>query len=161
MVSKWADQFAQITAAYVGVMFAYTIFSVVTILFSGWYTNLLKPPIILPLNLFVPIWLIVYLFMSGSLYLIWRRESDIDGFRNILFYLIAIIILPIVWSAIYYGLHLQIVGLILLIIIWILTVLTIKKLWNITNRSGIMLIPSLVWVGYLIILNSWILILNY
>ena len=161
MVSKWTENFAQITAAYVGVMFAFVIFSVVTIFFSGWYTNLLKPPITLPLNLFEPIWLIVYLLMSGSFYLIWRRESDINGFRNILFYFIAIIILPIVWSAIYYGLHLQIVGLILLIIIWILTVLTIKKLWNITKRSGIMLIPSIVWVGYLILLNSWILILNH
>lgn len=161
MVKNLSETFIELSASFVGVMFAYIVLMVPIFYSTDWYSNLNKPPIAPSITSFQVIWMFIYLLLFVTFYLIWRMGFFNQDIKNTMFYLIAMIILPVIWSLIYFGFHVQLVGLILLIVAWILAALTIKNSWKISTRTTLLLIPYIIWITYLIMLNGWILILNY
>jgi translocator protein len=161
MASKKVDTFVQLTASFVGIMFAYVILILSSLPYYNWFINLKKPFIAINISYFSFIWLIIYLLMVVTFILIWRNGFENEKVKNTMYLLIALTILPIIYSTLYFQFQSIVAGLIFVIISGILVILSIKKSVIISKTAGILLIPYAVWAMYLIILNIWILIMNY
>ena len=161
MASKKIETFVQITASFVSIMFAYVILLLSTYPFYNWYTNLIKPFIAIDFYLIGTIWLILYFLLFITFYLVWQNGFENKQVKKTMSLLITLIILPIIFSISYFGYKSIILGLIIIIAVWILSIFTVKNALNISKIPGILLIPYIIWITYLIVLNGWILILNY
>lgn len=160
MASKKVETFVQLTASFVGIMFAYVILILSSMPYYNWFISLKKPFIALNISYFSFIWLIIYLLMVLTFILIWRNGFENEKVKNTMYLLIALTILPIIYSTLYFQFQSIFAGLIFVIISGIIVILSIKKSVIISKTAGILLIPYAVWAMYLIILNIWILIMN-
>lgn len=118
-----------------------------------WYQTLNKPVFSPPNWVFGPVWIILYLLMGISLYLVWQKRSvPIIFWRQLA--------LNVLWSIIFFGLKNPTLAFVDIAALWIAIFLTIKSFSKINKLAGNLLIPYLVWVSFASILNFSIVILN-
>ena len=125
-----------------------------------WYKFINKPSFNPPDWLFGPVWIILYVLMGISLYLVWKKGI---GFREVQ-YSLGIFLIQLVtnslWSFVFFGSRSIGGGLIVITILWILILFTILSFYKISTISAFILIPYLLWVTYAAILNISIWQLN-
>ena len=119
----------------------------------NWYVTLNKPFFSPPNWVFGPVWIILYILMGISLYLVWKRKKVPSVFWIQL-------ILNAVWSIIFFGMKNPTLALMDIAVLWIIIVLTIKAFSKISKLAGKLLIPYLAWVSFATLLNLAIVILN-
>ena len=124
-----------------------------------WYRDLVKPSWRPPNWLFGPVWLVLYVSIAVSGWLVWRQV----GFSAATLAFVvfgAQLILNGFWSVIFFGLHrpdlafLEIVGL------WLSIVATIAVFHPIEPLAAYLLVPYACWVGFAVVLNYCIWRLN-
>jgi translocator protein len=127
---------------------------------STWYLTLNKPFFNPPSWLFGPVWIILYLLMGVSLYLVWNKgiKSKQSKIGIILFG--AQLFLNSLWSVLFFGLKLPLFAFVEIILLWVGIVLTIIYFYRISKVASYLLIPYLVWVGFASVLNFFIYYLN-
>lgn len=126
---------------------------------TGWYTTLIKPPFNPPNWLFGPVWTILYLLMGISLYLVWlSKKSAVKKEALQIFF--AQLILNSLWSIVFFGARSLLGGLVIIIGMWVLIYLTIKKFAKINKTASYLLYPYLAWVSFASVLNLAIVFLN-
>lgn len=118
-----------------------------------WYSTLNKPSFSPPNWVFAPVWIILYILMGISLYLIWTRRKVPTVFWIQL-------ILNAFWSIIFFGMRNPTLALVDIAALWIAIVLTIKAFYKINKIAANLLYPYLVWVSFATILNLSIMLLN-
>jgi len=125
-----------------------------------WYAGLNKPFFSPPNWIFGPVWTLLYAFMGISFYLLWKKgwgkKSHVDA-RN---FFLAQLAVNFIWTPIFFGLRSPILGLITIVLMWILIVVTMKKLYPISQNAFYLLIPYLAWVSFATALNAAIVFLN-
>jgi translocator protein len=126
----------------------------------AWYSSLNKPSFTPPDWLFGPVWIILYLLMGVSLFIIWKEELKNKEVRTAFLIFILQLIFNAVWSIIFFGAHSIAGGLVVIVILWILILVTILKFMKISRIAGILLIPYLLWVSFAMVLNFSIFNLN-
>lgn len=124
-----------------------------------WYANITKPSFSPPNWIFGPVWTLLYLFMGISLYLVWKKHSDIlenVGMLKIWKWGIVMffvqLVLNTVWSPIFFGLRNPGWAFVELIFLWLSIVATIFLFSKISKSAMWLLIPYILWVtfaGYL------------
>lgn len=124
-----------------------------------WYATLAKPAFNPPNWIFGPVWTLLYLLMGISLYLAWtvkyarRKRAAFVAFGLQL-------ALNILWPLVFFGLH-SIVGGNIVIFALLVTIITMAFLfWKITKTAAYLLIPYILWVGFALILNTSIALIN-
>lgn len=160
-----------------------SIFTVPSI--SGWYAELVKPEFAPPNWVFGPVWTTLFALMGIAAFLIWKEKeiaasSRQDGTpRNDKKIKIALVIfagqlvLNILWSIVFFGLHNPGLAFINIIALWLAIALTIivfykisppsSSAWTTEGRGKLaayMLIPYIIWVSFAAYLNYSIWILN-
>jgi len=121
---------------------------------KNWYLNTLIKPVFNPPSwIFAPVWTLLFLLMGIALYLVWTKKNN-------LFWFWIQLILNIVWSIIFFGLHLPLIAFYEIIVLWLATFITIIKFWRLNKTAGILLIPYLLWVTFASFLNFSIARLN-
>lgn len=135
-----------------------TLFTVSAI--PTWYVTLNKPFFAPPNWIFGPVWTLLYFLMGTAFYLIWKQNWQKKGVKTAGAYFLTQLVLNFIWSPVFFGLKAPILGLIVIVAMWILIVMTMNKFYPISKLAFYLLVPYLLWVGFAVILNAAIVILN-
>jgi translocator protein len=135
---------------------------------SSWYATLQKPSFSPPNWIFGPVWILLYILMGISIYLIWQKIDEMPEapnaqdkkVKNVVLLFWIHLIFNAAWSIIFFGLQNTGLALLNIIIIWLLIVILIIKFWRINKWSAYLLIPYLIWVSFASALNYFIWRLN-
>ena len=125
-----------------------------------WYATLNRPSFAPPNWIFGPVWTTLYLLMGVSFYLIWKQGWKKKKIRTAGNYFLAQLGLNFIWSPIFFGLRTPLIALLVIIAMWILIVMTIKKFYPLSKWAAYLLVPYLLWVSFATILNAAIAVLN-
>jgi translocator protein len=126
---------------------------------GGWYGTLDKPFFTLPASVFGPLWMVLYLSMAVSAWLVWRREG-FSGAQAAMALFSAQLVLNLLWSVIFFGLEAPGLALVEIVALWTAILLTILAFSKISRPAGWLLVPYLAWVSFATALNAGIWWLN-
>jgi tryptophan-rich sensory protein len=124
-----------------------------------WYASLNKPFFAPPNWIFGPVWTLLYFFMGIAIFLIWKQGWKKKNKSAIQFFLLQLVF-NFIWSPIFFGLRAPLFGLIVIVAMWMLIVMTMKKFYPVSKLAFYLLVPYLFWVSFATILNAAIVVLN-
>jgi len=117
-----------------------------------WYTTIAKPSWTPPGWIFGPVWSLLYLSMSISVWFIWNQRKTLNVNIPLLLYIIQLILNGL-WSYIFFNQHQIGIALIdIVILVFLISIITVR-FWQISKTAGILFIPYLVWVSFATVLN--------
>lgn len=125
-----------------------------------WYATLSKPTFAPPNWIFGPVWTTLYLLMGVAFYLIWKRGWKQKKIRTARNYFLAQLGANFIWSPIFFGLRSPFIALFVIIAMWVLIVMTMKKFYELSKLAFYLLVPYLLWVSFASLLNAAIVVLN-
>jgi len=125
-----------------------------------WYAAIKKPGFTPPNWVFAPVWLALYTLMGISLYLVWREHTRNAKHRVALAMFAVQLVLNAVWSAVFFGLHSPLAGLVVIGALLVALVLAAVMFMRVSRPAGLLLVPYVVWVAFAAALNASIWILN-
>lgn len=125
-----------------------------------WYATLNKPFFAPPNWIFRPVWTLLYFLMGVAFYLIWKQGWKKKKVKTAGLFFLAQLVLNFVWSPIFFGLRAPLLGLTVIVAMWILIVMTMKKFHPLSRWAFYLLVPYLLWVSFATILNAAIVVLN-
>jgi len=126
---------------------------------SNWYVGLAKPAWMPASWLFAPVWILLFALMGISLYLIWfSHAKSPDGqekrrIKIVLGIFIGQLILNILWSIIFFGLHSPAAAFIEIIFLWLTILATIIIFSKTSKAAAWLLVPYILWVSFAAYLN--------
>lgn len=124
------------------------------------YEVFIKPPFSLPGNLFPVVWFTLYALMGVALYLFRRTNATEQEIKDGNFYFYTQLFLNFLWPIIFFRFSLYFAALLVLILLFIFTAITVIKFYRVNKLSGILLIPYLLYILYAGYLNFAIWYLN-
>ena len=132
-------------------------------LFSGsgaQYGMLEQPPLSPPGWVFPVVWTVLFLLMGYASYLVLTSGGDPEQIRAALTLYGAQLFLNFLWSPVFFGLGWRLAAFLLLIVLWVLVWLTIRRFSKINETAGDLLLPYLLWVTFAGYLNLSVYLLN-
>ena len=127
---------------------------------STWYSSLIKPSFNPPNWLFGPVWIMLYILMGISAYLIYKEGFKKKEVRLALGIFGIQLALNTLWSVIFFGLKSPFYAFIEIILLWAAIIFTISKFYRISKPAAYLLIPYILWVSFAAVLNISIFLLN-
>lgn len=125
-----------------------------------WYASLKKPSFRPPDRLFGPVWIVLYLLMGISAYLIWQRGTENPEVELAIIAFGLQLGLNVLWSVVFFGMESPVGGLIVIFILWSAILVTIERFLPLSLAAGLLLVPYIAWVSFAAILNIFIYVLN-
>lgn len=125
-----------------------------------WYATLNKPFFAPPNWIFGPVWTLLYFLMGVAIYLIWKQGWQNKKVKMAGIFFLAQLALNFIWSPIFFGLRAPLLGLIVIVAMWGVIVMTMKKFYPLSRTAFYLLVPYLLWVSFATLLNVAIVILN-
>ena len=126
----------------------------------GDYRQLNQPPLSPPGWLFPLVWTVLYLLMGYASYRVLMSGKDESSIRDALRTYGAQLFLNFLWSIVFFRLEWPLVAFFVLIGLWILVYLTIRKFTALDETAGDLLIPYILWVTFAAYLNLGLILLN-
>src|SRR3989344_2193191 len=123
-----------------------TLFTIAAI--PTWYATLNKPFFAPPSWIFGPAWTLLYLLMGISFYLIWRQGWKTKRARAAKVFFLTQLGLNFLWPPIFFGLKTPLLGFIVIVAMWVLIVMTMKKFYTLSAVAYYLLVPYLLWVSF-------------
>jgi len=124
------------------------------------YATLNKPPLSPPGWVFPVVWTVLYLLMGYASYRILQSGAEPAAIRRALLPYWLQLLANFLWSPVYFGLEWRLAAFGILLILWGLICLTIKRFSNIDGKAGDLLLPYLLWVTFAGYLNFGTYLLN-
>jgi translocator protein len=125
-----------------------------------WYASLNKPWFNPPNWLFGPVWTVLYILMGVSLWLVIKNGFSDANVRRASYVFSVQLIINLLWSVVFFGMHSPAGGLTVIIILIALIIATVREFEKISRLSAYLLIPYLCWTIIATILNAYVVILN-
>jgi benzodiazapine receptor len=125
-----------------------------------WYAQLRKPTFNPPNWIFGPVWILLFLLMGISLYLLWSEGLQADGVKEALIVFSVQLILNIIWSILFFGLKNPFLAFIEIIALWLTILLTMLLSYKVSPAASYLFIPYMLWVSFAAVLNLYIFRLN-
>ena len=126
----------------------------------GEYRQLNQPPLSPPGWLFPVVWTVLYLLMGYASYRVLVSGKDADAVRRALILYGAQLFLNFLWPVLFFGLEWRLAAFFLLIALWILIYLTMRRFSELDELAGDLLIPYILWVTFAGYLNLGVYLLN-
>ena len=125
-----------------------------------WYATLPKAALNPPTWVFGPAWGTLFALMGIALYLVWEKRSDKKAVRLALAVFALQFVFNILWSALFFGLHSPLLGLVGITALWLSIVATIYTFSRVSRAAAWLLVPYLLWVTFASYLNLsvWLLL---
>ncbi len=120
---------------------------------STWYMTLPKPSFNPPSWVFGPVWTILFLMMAVAAYLIWKKGWKHREVRVALYVFLGQLVLNLLWSVLFFGLHSPLAALYEIIILWLAILMTIRVFYPLSKTAAYLLIPYILWVTFASVLN--------
>ncbi len=126
----------------------------------GWYAGLAKPSFNPPNGVFGPVWTTLYALMGIAAYLVYERGRKNREGKRALTVFGAQLVLNALWSIVFFGAHMILGGVIVIVILWGMIVATIWLFRKISKASAFLLIPYILWASFATVLNISLYVLN-
>jgi len=126
----------------------------------GWYAMLNKPSFTPPDWIFAPAWTLLYILMGLAVAIIWQKGLQSSQVRTAIVIFLLQLILNMLWSVLFFGLHSPLYGLVDILFLWAMILVTIAQFSRISTPAAALLIPYILWVTFATGLNLGILLLN-
>ncbi len=126
---------------------------------KNWYAALAKPTWNPPDWIFGPAWSVLYLSMAVAAWLVWR-QGGLAGARWPLSLFGFQLLLNMVWSWLFFGLHSPGIAFVDVVLLWVAISATTIAFWRRSFVAGLLFLPYLAWVSFAAVLNFWIWRLN-
>jgi tryptophan-rich sensory protein len=117
-----------------------------------WYASLAKPAWTPPSAIFGPVWTTLYVLMAVAAWLVWKR-AGFSGAGQALGLFIFQLILNVLWSYLFFGLHRIGFAFVDVVALWIVILMVMVLFWGKDWRAGALMIPYLAWVSFASSLN--------
>ncbi len=119
---------------------------------GGWYATLERPGWTPPNWVFGPVWTILYLMMAVATWRVWltgpwRHTGQALGLFA------AQLALNVLWSVLFFGLHMPGAALVEIVVLWAAILATTVVFFRHSRLAGTLMVPYLAWVSYAITLN--------
>jgi tryptophan-rich sensory protein len=112
-----------------------------------WYAMLAKPVWIPPPHWFAPVWIVLYVSMGTSAWLVWRERYHRGRSAALAAYAIQLL-LNAVWAPLFFGAGNIGAGLFVTVTLWLSIAWTIREFSAVRAAAAWMLTPYLIWVGF-------------
>ena len=122
-----------------------------------WYSLLNKPFFNPPDWVFGPVWTILYLLMTISIWGYWHSKNR--DMNTVYIYFIHLVF-NATWSIVFFAFHKIILALLVLVVLIALIINLIIRYRRVTMMSSYLMIPYLLWCCFALILNTSLIILN-
>ncbi len=122
-----------------------------------WYSLLNKPVFNPPDWVFGPVWTILYLLMTVSIWMYWHSKNK--EMNTVYIYFIHLVF-NATWSIVFFAFHNMILALLVLVVLITLIINLIIRYRRVTMMSSYLMIPYLLWCCFALILNTSLIILN-
>ena len=124
------------------------------------YKTLNQPPLSPPGWVFPLVWTALYLLMGYASYLVYTSDKPTDEKKPALILYLAQLAVNFLWPIVFFGFGWYLVAFILLLGLWVLIYLTMRKFAAIDERAGDLLLPYILWVTFAGYLNLGVFLLN-
>lgn len=118
---------------------------------SSWYYSI-RPALTPPNYVFPVVWGILFFLIGASLFLAWTSSKKNEK-KMVAFVFGLNLILNVLWSYFYFGLHSPLLGFVDIILMLISIVWMIVVCYPINKNSSYLLVPYLIWVLFATVLN--------
>ena len=122
-----------------------------------WYSLLNKPFFNPPDWVFGPVWTILYLFMTISIWGYWHSKNR--EMNTVYIYFIHLVF-NATWSIVFFVFHKMVLALLVLVVLIAFIINLIIRYRRVTMMSSYLMIPYLLWSFFALILNTSLIILN-
>ena len=122
-----------------------------------WYSLLNKPIFNPPDWVFGPVWTILYLFMTISIWGYWHSRNR--EMNTVYIYFIHLVF-NATWSIVFFAFHNMILALLVLVVLIAFIINLIIRYRRVTMMSSYLMIPYLLWCFFALILNTNLILLN-
>ncbi len=112
-----------------------------------------------PKMLFMIVWIILYILMGISIYLIYKSKKSDNRTNSILVYICQLII-NFFWSIVFFNYRNFLLSFILICSLDILVIIMIYNFYKVNKLSSLLQIPYLLWILFATFLTYNIYILN-
>jgi translocator protein len=126
---------------------------------NQWYSMLAKPGWAPPSSWFGPVWIVLYVLMGTSVWLIWRERYHRSRSAALAAYAIQLL-LNAAWAPLFFGAGNIGAGLFVIVALWLSIVWTMREFSAVRAAAAWLLAPYLIWVGFASALNLAIWKLN-
>lgn len=126
---------------------------------NHWYALLAKPAWMPPTSWFGPVWLVLYVSMGTSAWLIWGERYHRRRSAALAAYAIQLL-LNAAWAPLFFGAGNIGAGLFVIVALWLSIAWTMREFSAVRAAAAWMLAPYLIWVGFASALNFSIWKLN-
>jgi tryptophan-rich sensory protein len=126
---------------------------------SHWYATLAKPAWAPPNSWFGPVWIMLYVLMGTSAWLIWRERYHRGRIAALAAYAIQLL-LNAVWAPLFFGAKNIGAGLFVIVALWLSIIWTVREFAAVKAAAAWILAPYLIWVSFASALNLAIWKLN-
>lgn len=150
---------------------------------GSWYKTINKPSFNPPNWIFGPVWTALFILMGVSLYLVWSKKWVVKNeikFRhkkpwnslsqkflsgkwqksNIILIFAVQLLLNILWSVIFFGMHSFGAAFFELLMLWFAIVFMIVNFYRVSKITVWLLLPYILWVSFAGVLNLFIWLIN-
>lgn len=124
-----------------------------------WYNNLNKPLFNPPSEIFMPVWIFLYITIGLSLIFFFKDGFNKSKIIPSIFFSTQML-LNFIWSPIFFGMQNIRLGMIIIAFMWLFILLTIINFYKHNKTSAFLLIPYFLWVSFACYLNFEFLRLN-
>lgn len=122
------------------------------------FETLVKPSLTPPQIVFPIVWTILYVLMGISAYIVYESRCPLK--RDALLLYGIQLVLNFAWSLVFFNLKNYLLAFIVLVVLWLAIIWMIYKFFKISPLAAKLQIPYLVWVTFAAYLNLAIVILN-
>ena len=129
-----------------------------TVIFKEPWYSLLNNPVFNPPDwVFGPVWTILYLLMTISIWMYWHSKNKE---MNTVYIYIIHLVFNATWSIVFFVLHNMVLALLVLVVLIAFIINLIIRYRRVTMMSSYLMIPYLLWCFFALILNTSLIILN-
>jgi benzodiazapine receptor len=119
---------------------------------GNWYKQLDKPLWRPPDWLFAPVWMVLYVSIALSGWLVWREAGFAGAALPLGVYALQLV-LNAAWTPIFFGLQRPGLALVEIVLLWGSVVATIVLFYPVSAAAAWLLIPYLAWLSFASALN--------
>lgn len=120
---------------------------------GSWYSHLNKPSWNPPNYVFGPVWMVLYILMGVSLFLVWKSTATASYKKTAIGLWCIQLLLNLCWSFIFFNQHLIGAAFIEIVFLWIFIVATIIAFSKISRLAAWLLVPYISWVTFAALLT--------
>ena len=125
---------------------------------GSWYASLAKPELAPPNWVFGPVWITLYALMGVAAGMVWASNHKRKIFALKVYG--AQLVLNVLWSLLFFGLHSPGIAFICIIALWLAIIATMAAFKQVSKNAFLLLAPYIAWVTIALFLNYSIWMLN-